>query len=219
MAETPRVASQRYVDTQYLQFQPSRGVRLTLAALGVLTWPLALPLALISRVSDIVFRSCSELLSLVPYFPGVILRYEFYRFALRRCGSNVIVEFGAVLLYRDVEIGSNVLIGRFTIIHHCDIGDYALIGERCTLLSGSRQHRFERTDVPMALQGGSKRLIALARDCWIGSHSVVMDDVGEGAIVAAGAVVNQPVQSYAIVGGVPAKVLGSRGGADAGPTG
>lgn len=200
----------QYTETKYLQFQPSRTVQLVMGALGVLTWPLTIPMAVLSRASDIIFRSCSELLSVVPYFPGVIVRYEFYRFALPKCGRNVLVESGAVFIYRDVEIGSNVLIGRYTIVHHCNIGDYALIGERCTLLSGSKQHRFDRADVPMALQGGQKRRIQIARDCWIGSHAVVMDDVGEGSIVAAGAVVSQPVESGSIVGGVPARLLRKR---------
>lgn len=199
-----------YVEARYLQFQASPAVRGVMRAIGVLFWPLTVPLALLSRLSDIVFRSCSELLSFIPYFPGVIVRYEFYRFALRKCGSNVLVESGAVFIYRDVEVGSNVLIGRYTIIHHCNLGDYVLIGERCTFLSGSRQHRFERTDIPMALQGGQKRRIQIGRDCWIGSHCVVMDDVGTGSVVAAGAVVSQPVENGSIVGGIPARLIRSR---------
>jgi virginiamycin A acetyltransferase len=210
MSSEERLPSDHYVETQYRQFQPGAPVRALMAAIGVLTWPLVLPLAFLSRTSDVIFRSCSELLSLIPYFPGVIARYEFYRFALRSCGKNVIVEFGAVFIYRDIHVGSNVLIGRFTIIHHCDIGDYALIGERCTFLSGSQQHRFSRRDVPIALQGGSKRRTSIGRDTWIGSHSIVMHDVGEGAIVAAGAVVNEAVPPFAIAGGVPARIIGTR---------
>jgi acetyltransferase-like isoleucine patch superfamily enzyme len=185
-------------------------MRVSMAVLGVLTWPITVPLALLSRVSDLIFRTCSEALAIVPYFPGVIVRYEFYRFALRRCGRNVLIESGAVFIYRDIAIGSHVLIGRYSIVHHCDIGDYVLIGERCTLLSGSRQHEMTRTDVPMALQGGQRRRIAIDNDCWIGSHAVLMDDVHQGAVVAAGAVVTQPVESYTIVGGVPARPIGRR---------
>ena len=199
-----------YSEVRYLQFSAGPGVRLALAVLGVLMWPIALPLALMSRLSDVIFRTCSEFLALVPYFPGVILRFEFYRFALRSCGRNVVVESGAVFVYRDVAVGSDVLIGRYSIVHHCDIGDNTLIGERCTFLSGSRQHRFERLDVPMSQQGGEKRRIRLAGDCWIGSHAVLMNDVGRGAVVAAGAVVKDPVPPFTIVGGVPARELGKR---------
>jgi acetyltransferase-like isoleucine patch superfamily enzyme len=199
-----------YSEVHYLQFSGGPGVRLTIAVLGILMWPIALPLALLSRLSDIIFRSCAELLALVPYFPGIILRFEFYRFALRGCGRNVVIESGAIFVYRDVVVGSDVLIGRYSIVHHCDIGDHTLIGERCTFLSGSRQHRFARVDVPMSQQGGEKRRIALAGDCWIGSHAVIMNDVGRGAVVAAGAVVKDPVAPFTVVGGVPAKELAKR---------
>jgi acetyltransferase-like isoleucine patch superfamily enzyme len=203
-------ASREYADIDYLQFKSGPALRWTMAALGVLSWPLIVPLALLSRLSDFVFRTCAEALSLVPYFPGVILRYEFYRFSLRGCGGNLLVEFGAVFVVRDIQVGSNVLSGRFTIVHQCDIGNFVLIGERCTFLGGSRQHSFERTDVPMALQGGKRRRISIGDDCWIGSHAVVMDDVATGSVVAAAAVVTQPVPARTIVGGVPARIIGSR---------
>lgn len=210
-AATPGRVTGDYTEAGYLQFTAGGLTRFSMAIIGILLWPIALPLALLSRLSDIIFRTFSEMLAMVPYFPGVILRYEFYRFTLRSCGRNVVVESGAVFIYRDVTVGDHVLIGRYSIVHHCDIGDHTLIGERCTFLSGSRQHRFERTDLPMTQQGGEKRRIALVGDCWIGSHAVVMNDVGRGAVVAAGAVVKDPVAEFSIVGGVPAKEIGRRG--------
>ena len=157
-----------------------------------------------------VFRTASECLSLVPYLVGVIVRGEFYRFALRRCGRNVTVEFGAVFIYRDVAVGSHVIIGRYNIIHHCDIGSYTGTGERCTFLSGSRQHNFGRVDLPMLLQGGKKKRIVVGDDCLIGAHAVVMEDVGRGAVVGAGAVVTQPVPELTIVAGNPARPIRRR---------
>jgi acetyltransferase-like isoleucine patch superfamily enzyme len=199
-----------YEEVVYQQFSPTPRMRAVMALLAGAVTPLAWTLAVLTRRSDTLFRSASEALSLLPYAVGVVLRGRFYRYALRSCGRNLVVEFGAVFVYPDVRVGDNVLIGRYTIVHHCDIGDYALIGERCTFLSGSRQHRFNRTDVPMALQGGQRRRITVGRDTWIGSHSVVMDDVGEGAVVAAASVVTGPVATRSVVAGNPARVRRSR---------
>lgn len=54
-----------------------------------------------------------------------------------------------------------------------------------------------------------KKPITIGNDVWIGSRSIVMDGVtiGDGAIVAAGSVVTKDVPPYAIVGGVPAKII------------
>jgi acetyltransferase-like isoleucine patch superfamily enzyme len=210
MAAEPGIRHGQYSEVEYRQFRPSPVFATARAVAGILTWPVVWPLALLCRASDDLFRTASECLSLVPYVLGVVVRGEFYRFALRRCGRNVVVEFGTVFIYRDVVVGEHVLIGRYNTIHHCDFGSYVLIAEHCAFLSGSRYHSFDRTDIPMALQGGKKKRIAIGDDCWIGAHAVVMDDVGRGAVVGAGAVVTQPVPEYTIVAGNPAREVRRR---------
>ncbi len=204
-----------YHEVEYMQFRPTGRFRAARAAADFLAVPVVWPLAVVCRRSDALFRTASELLSLVPYALGVVLRGTFYRYALKRCGRNLVVEFGAVFVYPDVSVGDNVLVGRFNVVHHCDLGDYVLIGERCTFLSGSKQHRFDRTDVPMALQGGQRKRIRVGDDCWIGAHAVVADDVGPGSIVGAGSVVLRPVPERTIVAGNPARPLRRRGEATA----
>ena len=211
MARQGRVESGCYTEVRYFQFRAGWLFRAAWAFAGFLTWPVVLPLALLSRMSDALFRSISEGLSLLPYVVGVVVRYQFYRFSLRRCGRNVIVEFGAVFVYRDVCVGNNVCIARNAIIHHCDLGDYVLVGEGSSLLSGARYHGFDRTDEPMAMQVGKKIRITIGDDCWIGVRSVVMADVGAGSIVGAASVVTRPVEPWSIVAGNPARLLRKRG--------
>lgn len=210
MRHEGRIEAGEYTEIEYHQFSQSTPTKVAMAILGVLTWPVVLPLALLSRMSDFVFLLCSQFFAMFPYLIGTIVRYEFCRFTLRRCGKNVMIGFGTVFIYRDIEIGDNVLIGMYNTVHHCDFGSYVLTAEGCRFLSGSRYHNYERTDIPMALQGGNLKRIRIADDVWVGTNAVVMADVGEGAIVGAGSVVADDVETYTIVGGVPARVIKRR---------
>lgn len=211
MKHAGRVTAEAETEVRYEQFEASRAMRFAMALAGILTWPVTLPLALLSRLSDLVFVTCAQFFAIFPYAFGVLFRFEFYRFALRRCGRNLHVGFGSYFLYRDIEVGNNVLIGSFNVVHHCDFGSYVLTAERCTFLSGPRYHEHSRTDVPMALQGGRLRRIRIGDDCWIGAHAVVMADIATGSIVGAGSVVTKRVESMTIVLGVPAVPHGRRG--------
>lgn len=54
--------------------------------------------------------------------------------------------------------------------------------------------------------------VTIGRRAWICSNSIILPGItiGEGAVVASGAVVTHNVEPYTIVGGVPAKVIGKR---------
>ena len=120
------------------------------------------------------------------------------------------IEFGAVFYYKQVSVGHNVLISMQTTIHHCDIGSNVLIGGGCRLLSGSKQHRSERTDIPMTKQGGQMKKIKIGDDVWIGDNSVIMEHIEEGCIVGAGSVVTKRIDAFSICAGNPATVIRKR---------
>lgn len=61
-------------------------------------------------------------------------------------------------------------------------------------------------------EGESSYSIIIGNDVWIGSHALIMAGIriGDGAIVAAGAVVTKDVEPYTIVAGVPARPISKR---------
>lgn len=51
--------------------------------------------------------------------------------------------------------------------------------------------------------------MTIGNDVWIGTNAVIMPGitVGNGVIIGAGAVVTKDVPDYAVVGGIPAKII------------
>ena len=90
------------------------------------------------------------------------------------------------------------------------IGNNVLIGPNVVLRSNN--HVFASLETPIANQGMTDGVIIIEDDVWIASNVVVLPNVRicRGAVVAAGAVVTKDVASYSIVGGVPARQIGSR---------
>jgi acetyltransferase-like isoleucine patch superfamily enzyme len=192
-------------------FQPSPFLRVAILVARIVLFPFALPFVLLAKlVPNTGFRMASEMLSVVPFAFGEILRYDFYRCTLRRCGKNVFISFGTVFMYSQIEIGHDVLIGLYNTVHHCDFDSYVMTAEGCRFLSGSHYHSFGGENTPMMLQGGEMKRIHIGRDVWIGANAVVMEDVEEGSVVGAGSVVTKTVEPYSIVAGNPARLIGSR---------
>jgi acetyltransferase-like isoleucine patch superfamily enzyme len=56
--------------------------------------------------------------------------------------------------------------------------------------------------------------VRIGGHCWVGPRSIIMPgvSVGRGAVICGGAVVTKSVPPFAIVAGIPAKVIGVRQG-------
>lgn len=109
---------------------------------------------------------------------------------------------------KNIHIGKNVFINsgcHFQDQGGITIGDETLIGH-CVILATINHH-------PHPAKRGNEYLkpIVIGKNVWIGSQAVITQGVtvGDGAIIAAGAVVTKDVPSNVIVGGVPAKILKS----------
>jgi acetyltransferase-like isoleucine patch superfamily enzyme len=127
---------------------------------------------------------------------------------LSGCGEDTVLHFGVTLEDERTRIGRNVWVSVGSYIDYAEIGDSVLIGPHAVLLAGGRVHRFERLDIPIKDQGNlPKKPLIVGMGAWLGAHATVMADVGEHAIVGAGAVVTKEVPAYAVVAGSPAKIL------------
>jgi len=128
-------------------------------------------------------------------------------------GKNAFIGRGALLNTRcgQVHVLEHATIGPYVQIGTYDrltIGRYCIIAAFCYI--GGLNHRADRTDIPIALQGiDSKGGVTIEDGAWIGAGAVVLDGVriGRGAIVGAGAVVTRDVPPLAVVAGVPARVV------------
>lgn len=117
----------------------------------------------------------------------------------------------------------NIVIGEHCLINHNNvlqagkgdakikIGNYVHTGPNVMMFAYN--HGTYSTEIPTKEQDYFDADIVIGDDVWIGAGSIILagSRIGKGAIVAAGAVVNKEVPEYAIVGGVPAKVLKMRG--------
>jgi acetyltransferase-like isoleucine patch superfamily enzyme len=163
------------------------------------------------------FTFWSQLLSLIPGAIGCLARRAFYRLSLSRCSSDVTIEFGTILSGPRTSVGTGVYVGPFCVLGEIDIEDDVLIASHVSIMNGSRQHGTARNDVPIRHQPGCLIPVTIGRGCWIGERSVVMADLGRDAIVGAGSVVVRVVPAYAIVAGVPARILADRRELNDGP--
>ena len=89
------------------------------------------------------------------------------------------------------------------------------VGNGCRIATGAALYAFDHGTEPdrsIREQPVSSRGISLGEDVWIGANAGVTDGVtvGDHAIVAMGAVVTADVPAWAIVAGVPARVIGDR---------
>lgn len=124
---------------------------------------------------------------------------------LQRPGAHIVIgegcgigEFSSVGGSGGVTIGRNTIIGQYFSAH-------------------PENHNFADLTRPIRDQGTTRKPIGIGEDCWFGARVTVLGGVtiGQGCVVAAGAVVTRDVPPYSIVAGIPARVVGSRQGAEA----
>ncbi len=142
--------------------------------------------------------------------PSRRLRLGFLRQYLAEIGAGSGVQMGCRFLNgRKVHLGERNVINFGCLFdgRHYKIrtGNDVSIGPDATILTLG--HDTQSQD--FADQGGD---VEIGDRVWIGYRAIILPGVtiGEGAVVAAGAVVSRDVEPFAIVGGVPAQPIGQR---------
>ncbi|MGE4283444.1 MAG: DapH/DapD/GlmU-related protein [Clostridia bacterium] len=171
-------------------------------------------------------------------FKRNLFLFLYYFFARHLPASDSVYSFGAKSIRRflcksifdstgtGINIEHGVFFGNGTGISigtdsglglNCRVQGPLFIGKNVMMgpdvLIYTRNHNIDRTDIPMIKQGNTQaELVVIEDDVWIGARAVVLPGVriGEGAVVAAGAIVTKDVEPYTIVGGNPARKIKSR---------
>lgn len=129
--------------------------------------------------------------------------------------------FPFVNLYK-VKLGNFTYVGGNTNIKNASVGHFTSIASDCRIGLGIHPTNFVSTH-PLFYSSKHQwsvfpeneidfdeyKDIKIGNDVWIGTRVVIIDGIkiGNGAIVAAGAVVTKDVEPYSIVGGIPAKFI------------
>lgn len=137
--------------------------------------------------------------------------YEGYNNIGRRC------------LILDSHLGRFSYVAADTKIVRTTIGSFCSIGQE-SLIGGLASHPLSRMSTHPAFYSTKKQAnysftekdlfqeqkhVEIGHDVWIGARVMILDGckIGNGAVIAAGAVVVKDVPAYAIVGGIPARII------------
>jgi virginiamycin A acetyltransferase len=171
------------------------------------------PLGLCERLArsifhrDVFFESHGELLSLVPGKIGRYLRNAYYWMTLENCPLDCCFLLGSAFTHSNARVGHRVYVGSFSQVGSASIGDDTLLGDHVQILSGGKQHTFG--DPARTIQESQQEFahIEIGANCWIGTNSVVMANLGRDCVIGAGSVVTKPVPDNSVAVGNPARVI------------
>lgn len=144
--------------------------------------------------------------------PSHHIRIFVYRALGAEIGKNVVFHFRTeVRGLHCLKIGDGTIIGDNALLaaqRGLTIGKNVNLSSNVSIYSGAHDHRnpyFRST-------AATTRPITIGDRVWIGSNAIILTgvNIGEGAVVCAGAVVTKDVEPYAVVAGIPAKKVNER---------
>jgi len=140
-----------------------------------------------------------------------LIKSNYIRIQGGKVGKNVTFYPGIkinpasnIVIGNHVDLAWGVLI---TTKDGVEIGDRTLVGYNSMIFSAN--HVIPPDKGRIFDSGHDKKPVSIGKDVWIGAGCIILPGVtiGDGAVIAAGSVVNKNVESFSVVGGNPAKVI------------
>lgn len=135
-----------------------------------------------------------------------------FRYKLDRKGRNFYCGKGVDILPYALRVDDYVFIGSHSwIASKTEIGNFTMLASKVSVVGGD--HRIDKVGVPACFSGRKdNQTVYIGDDVWVGHGAIILHGVqiGNGAVIAAGSVVTKNVPAYAIVAGVPARIIGER---------
>lgn len=150
--------------------------------------------------------------------------FFFRKLKWRRVNQHNFTSISNRFPFSNVNVGKGTYGDLYILINNmnysCSIGSYCSIGPDVKFLVSSDHHLERISTYPFEMMfnrthnvdSKSKGNIVVDDDVWIGAGAIILSGVHiyQGAVVAAGAVVIEDVPAYAIVGGIPARIIKKR---------
>ncbi len=188
------------ISSKGIYFEDKDGRRLT---------PSASIKKIIIRFENILLDFKLFLLILVGVVPSHLFRNFIYRLSGIKLGKKSTIHTGARFYNpKNISIGNGTVIGNNSFI---DGRDKVTIGDNTDIASEVLIYNSEHNLNDPAFTA-TEEPVTIGSYCFIGPRVIIMPGVkiGNGAVVAGGAVVTKDVDERSIVGGIPAKQIGIR---------
>ncbi len=162
-----------------------------------------------NRIFNILLEFKVYLLHLVGHIPFHRLRRFFYRLAGIKIGQGSTIHMHARFYNsKNIEIGEDTIVGEFVVLDgraKLKIGNHVTITSEVMIYNS--EHDINDKDFKPIIGN-----VAIEDYVFIGPRVIILPDVtiGKGAVVAAGAIVTKDIPPFAIVAGIPGKIIGER---------
>lgn len=150
----------------------------------------------------------------LPSIEGMAIRYGLYRLLFKQIKSFPLIYPGVHISHTyGIAVGKRFSINSGAILDGrggITIGDGVMVGPHVVIYSSG--HDMTRSDLPMTSLDHIMASVVIGDNVWIGAHASIPGGIriGNGAVIAAGAVVVGDVEDNCVVGGIPAVVIGKR---------